>query len=46
MICVEPKYDAGAVPHIREWFEKNYSLAFSNFPVGAEYLQQGKVAVP
>ena len=46
MICAEPKYDAGAVPHIREWFEKNYSLAFSNFPVGAEYLQQGKVAVP
>ena len=46
MICAEPKYDPGAVPHIREWFEANYSMAFANFPVGEEYLSQGKVAVP
>jgi len=45
MICAEPKYDAGALPHIREWFEANYSMAFANFPVGEEYLSQGKVAV-
>ncbi len=45
MICAEPKYDAGAVPHIRAWFEENYSMAFDNFAVGAEYLQQGKVPV-
>ena len=46
MICAEPKYDAGAVPHIREWFENNYSMAFANFAVGPEYLAEGKVAVP
>ena len=45
MICAEPKYDTGAVPHIREWFENNYSMAFDNFAVGDEYLQQGKVPV-
>jgi len=46
VICTEPAYDADAVPHIGEWFERNYSMAFANYPVGEEYLAQGKVAVP
>ena len=46
ILCTEPAYDAGAVPHIGAWFEKNYSMAFANYAVGDEYLAQGKVAVP
>ncbi len=45
VICTEPRYDATAVPHIGDWFERNYSMAFANYPVGEEYLAQGKVAV-
>ncbi len=45
IICTEPKYDVGAVPHIRDWFEKSYSMSFNNYPVGPEYLAQGTVPV-
>ncbi len=44
-LCAEPEYDAGVLPHVRDWFEANYSLAFANFPVGDEYLGHGKVSV-
>ncbi len=46
IICTEPKYDIGAVRHIRDWFEQSYSMSFNNYPVGPEYLAQGKVVVP
>jgi len=45
ILCAEPEYDAGVLPHVKEWFEANYSLAFANFPVGEEYLTTGKRAV-
>ncbi len=41
-LCAEPEYDTGVLPHVRDWFEANYSLAFANFPVGDEYLTTGK----
>jgi formylmethanofuran dehydrogenase subunit A len=28
---VEPEYDVGIVPWVREWFERSYSLRFDNF---------------
>jgi len=45
VLCAEPAYDSEAVPHIRDWFERNYSMAFGNYAVGPEYLGQGKVVV-
>ena len=42
VLCVEPGYDAGVLPRVREWFEKSYSLRFANYPVGDEYLTHGR----
>ncbi len=44
-LVARPDYDAGAVPHIREWFEGAYSLGFENYPVGDEYLTHGETVV-
>ncbi len=35
---VEPGYDEGQVPRIRQWFEDHYTLRFANYPVAAEEL--------
>ncbi len=45
-LAVRPAYDEAAVPHIREWFEGAYSLAFDNYAVGPEYASHGEVVVP
>jgi len=37
---VAPEYDAGAVPHIRDWFEENYTIEFENFPIRDEELRR------
>ncbi|OWK45634.1 formylmethanofuran dehydrogenase subunit A [Fimbriiglobus ruber] len=44
-VCVEPAYDAGVLPHVKEWFESAYSIRFANYPVGDEYLTRGKTVV-
>ncbi len=44
-LCVEPGYDEGAVPHIRDWFEDSYTLRFNNYPVTDEYLAHGNTKV-
>jgi len=44
-LVAEPGYDPGVLPHVRDWFEANYSLSFRNFPVGDEYLTTGKRVV-
>jgi formylmethanofuran dehydrogenase subunit A len=41
-LMVEPGYDTGVLPHIRQWFEENYTIAFENFAVGPEYTPQAK----
>jgi len=44
-LTVEPEYDTGAVPHIRDWFEDHYTLRFANYPVTDDYLGWGKRVV-
>jgi formylmethanofuran dehydrogenase subunit A len=31
------------VPHIREWFERYYTIQFRNYPVDDHYLQDHEV---
>lgn len=38
-----PLYDETAVPHIQEWFEKYYTIQFSNYPVDESYLHNHEV---
>ncbi|VTT98485.1 formylmethanofuran dehydrogenase subunit a : Formylmethanofuran dehydrogenase subunit A OS=Pirellula staleyi (strain ATCC 27377 / DSM 6068 / ICPB 4128) GN=Psta_0063 PE=4 SV=1: Amidohydro_3 [Gemmataceae bacterium] len=44
-LVARPAFDAGALPHIRDWFEGAYSLAFDNYAVGSEYLTHGETVV-
>jgi formylmethanofuran dehydrogenase subunit A len=34
----EAGYDASIEAHLKPWWEKHYSIQFSNFPVGPEYI--------
>jgi formylmethanofuran dehydrogenase subunit A len=40
---VAPQYDLSAVAHIREWFERYYTIQFGNYPVDERYLEQHEV---
>ena len=40
---VAPGYDAEAVPDIRDWFEKYYTIGFRNYPVDEHYLGENCV---
>jgi formylmethanofuran dehydrogenase subunit A len=40
-----PDFDRGVLPHVRDWFESAYSLAFENYAVGAEYATHGETEV-
>jgi len=40
-----PAFDPGVLPHVRQWFESAYSLAFDNYAVGAEYATHGERVV-
>lgn len=42
---VAPAYDEGVIPDIREWFEEYYTIQFANYPVDANHLSRGGVAV-
>ena len=42
---VAPAYDPGLLPHIQEWFEKYYTIRFSNYPVADHYLPKAR-AIP
>ena len=35
---VDPSYDDGVVPDIRDWFEDHYTIQFNNYPVNESYL--------
>ncbi len=35
---VDPSYDDGVVPDIRDWFEDHYTIQFNNYPVDESYL--------
>jgi len=34
----QPEYDPECVPHIKEWFERLYTIQFNNYPVDLHYL--------
>lgn len=38
-IHVAPDFDAGVLPHIRDWFEEHYTIQFANYPVDVSYVQ-------
>jgi formylmethanofuran dehydrogenase subunit A len=40
---VAPGYDESALPHIREWFERCYTVQFRNYPVDDTYLRDHEV---
>jgi formylmethanofuran dehydrogenase subunit A len=40
---VAPDYDESVLPHIREWFERNYTIQFGNYPVGEHELQDHEI---
>jgi formylmethanofuran dehydrogenase subunit A len=44
-LVTRPDYDAGVLPHVREWFESEYTIAFDNYAVGAEYTTHGETVV-
>jgi formylmethanofuran dehydrogenase subunit A len=44
-LVTRPQYDDGVLPHIRDWFESEYTLSFENYAVGDEYLSRGEVVV-
>ena len=43
LLHVAPEYDEACVPDIQEWFEKNYSIQFRNYPVDLSYLHENEV---
>jgi formylmethanofuran dehydrogenase subunit A len=40
---VAPSYDEAVVPHIKDWFERYYTIQFRNYPVDDHYLQEHEV---
>lgn len=44
-LVTRPPYDATLVPHIRQWIESSYSLAFANYSVSEKYIPQGETIV-
>ncbi len=45
-LCVEPAYDVGILPHLRDWFNDHYSIRFGNFAVTPDYHPHGLTVVP
>lgn len=43
LLHVAPTWDESHTPDIREWFEKYYTLQFSNYPVDDHYLRDHEV---
>ncbi|MBM84012.1 MAG: formylmethanofuran dehydrogenase subunit A [Planctomycetaceae bacterium] len=40
---VEPDYDDGVLPDIKDWFESQYTIQFRNYPVDISYLPKRQV---
>ncbi len=43
LLHVAPGFDDACLPDIQTWFEQNYSIQFSNYPVDDEYLDRHEV---
>ncbi len=43
LLHVSPNFDEAAVPDIRNWFEKYYTIRFNNYPVDESYLHDHEV---
>jgi len=44
-LVTRPTYDDGVLPHVRKWFESEYSLAFNNYAVSEDYVPHGETVV-
>jgi formylmethanofuran dehydrogenase subunit A len=40
LLHVAPSFDEAVVPHIREWFDRSYTIQFGNYAVDEHYLQE------
>jgi formylmethanofuran dehydrogenase subunit A len=38
-----PAYDPASVDHIKDWFEKYYTIQFANYPIDDSYLDEHEV---
>jgi formylmethanofuran dehydrogenase subunit A len=45
-LVTRPEYDDGVLPHVRDWFESEYTVAFDNYAVGDEYTTHGETVIP
>jgi formylmethanofuran dehydrogenase subunit A len=45
-IHAQPNYDNAFLNDFETWFQNHYSIQFSNFPVGEEYLSRGEKTIP
>lgn len=43
---VQPQFDDGCLPDIKNWFENYYTIQFANYPVEESHLSQNAVEVP
>jgi formylmethanofuran dehydrogenase subunit A len=43
---VQPEYDHGVIPDVKQWFEAYYTIQFANYPVDESYLAHGGTVVP
>jgi formylmethanofuran dehydrogenase subunit A len=43
---VATRYDEGALPDIKKWFESYYTIQFANYPVDEHYMAHGSTAIP
>jgi formylmethanofuran dehydrogenase subunit A len=37
-LVVSPDFDPGRIPAIRDWFERDYSVRFANYPIAPESI--------
>ncbi len=42
---VNPTYDEGVLPDIKQWFEAHYTIQFANYPVDEVYLDHGRTVI-
>jgi formylmethanofuran dehydrogenase subunit A len=43
LLHVAPSFDEDVVPHIRDWFERSYTIQFGNYPVDEHYLREHEI---
>jgi formylmethanofuran dehydrogenase subunit A len=41
-LVVSPDFDPGRIPAIRDWFERDYSVRFANYPIAPESIPRAE----